>query len=139
MNESRKAFLKALIGKPYKLNAKGPEAFDCWHVVKCVRETLFDDVLPDIEVPKDPSLLWLGRVFRDDAERKRWEQTEEIADGNLVLMSRATQAVHIGIWLAEGGVLHAVEVDGVVFQDIPVLRASGWGHLRFFKRANANS
>ena len=136
---SRAQFLCDLVGKPYKPNAKGPNEYDCWSLVKSVRWALFEDTLPDFDVPSDPSLLWLARTFEHNEERKRWVQVDKLKDGSLVLMSRASRAVHVGIWLSlERGVLHAIEGDGVVFQDLLVLKASGWGNLRYFERvANA--
>lgn len=139
---TRNELLRSLVGKPYAENAKGPDAYDCWHLVRHVRAALFQDVLPDFDVPEKPSLLWLAHMFKNADERKNWRQVIQQgivwnpgADGNLVLMSKATSAVHIGIWLkAERGILHSVETDGVVFQDIPVIKANGWGHLRYFER-----
>jgi hypothetical protein len=136
MSGARIKFIAGLIGTPYKENAKGPLEFDCWHAVRYVRMHLFQDVLPEYVVPEEPTLLWLAHMFKNDSERSRWQQTDTISDGCLVLMSKASQAVHIGIWLKEGGVLHATKEMGIVFQDELVLKASGWGNLRFFERAH---
>lgn len=143
----RTALVASLIGRPYCINAKGPDAFHCWSLVAYVRRHVFQDGLPDFDVPEKPTLLWLAHMFRDSDERKNWRQVIQQGvvwnpgeDGNLVLMSRASQAVHIGIWLkSEGGILHAVEKDGVVFQDIPVLKANGWGNLRYFERVTSDA
>jgi len=142
--KERQEFVASLIGMPYKANTSGPETIDCWHLVRLVRERLFEDVLPMIEVPNEPSLLWLAKAFERNDERKLWQEIEQPAsglvnapDGSLVLMSKASQAVHVGIWLGpERCVLHATELDGVVFQDIPVLKACGWNNLRFFERVH---
>lgn len=142
MIDSRTKFLASLIGVPYKANAKGPDYYDCWSIVSYVRRHLFEDVLPSFEVPDDPSLLWLARMFQRSDERSRWIQVPQsnglilAPDGSIVLMSRASQAVHCGIWLApENRVLHSIETDGVVFQDILTLKGYCWGNLRFFERA----
>lgn len=140
--DDRTKIIHDLIGKPYRLNAKGPNEFDCWSCVCHVRREVFGDGLPDIEVPSDASLLWLAHEFKGNDERKNWRQVIQHGvtfkpgeDGSLVLMSRASQAVHIGIWLAiERGILHAVEGDGIIFQDHLTLKASGWGNLRYFER-----
>lgn len=142
VGHQRMVHIRDLIGRPYKVNAKGPEEFDCWSLVQYVRRTVYGDVLPSFEVPEEPSLLWLAHQFKNSDERKNWRQVIQQGivhkpgpDGSLVLMSRASQAVHIGIWLAnEKGILHAVEKDGVVFQDLLTLKASGWGNLRYFER-----
>ena len=44
-----------LIGKPYKNNARGPEAFDCWGLV-LVAATRAGIYLPELEVPQTDDL-----------------------------------------------------------------------------------
>lgn len=139
----RSEYIGSLIGKPYEANAKGPDKYDCWSAVAEVRRGLYGDVLPTFEVPEDPSLLWLAHQFQDSDERRNWKQVVSSwapKDGSLVLMSRAKSAIHIGIWLAEEkGILHAVEVDGIVFQDVLTLKACGWGNLRYFERLTVDA
>lgn len=142
MTTFRDTYLSQLIGTPYKANAKGDGQFDCWSVVCDVRNHLFGDVLPQFEVPDPPSLLWLAKAFDKAKERDHWKQVEQhnglisAPDGAIVLMTRASHAVHCGIWLTpEKRVLHAIEKDGVVFQDLLTLKAYGWTNLRFFDRA----
>jgi cell wall-associated NlpC family hydrolase len=138
MSSERTQYLCGLIGRPYQYNAKGPEAFDCWHLVRDVRGNLYRDVLPEYDIPDEPSLLWMAKAFRDEPERLKWQEISDPKDGSLVLMSRATSAVHVGIFIREGGVLHTTKEHGVLLQDITTLRASGWGNLRFFERVGHN-
>lgn len=137
MTSDRIKFICALIGIPYSANAKGPEAYDCWHLVREVRAKVFQDELPEYDVPEEPSLLWLAKMFERDGERAKWKEVPVASDGNLVLMSCASMSVHIGIFLREGGILHTTKESGVVLQEIPVLKATGWGNLRYFERACA--
>lgn len=143
MTTFRTQYLSQLIGTPYRANAKGGGEFDCWSVVCDVRHQLFGDVLPEFEVPDEPSLLWLAKAFEKAKERSHWQQVVQsnglvaAPDGSIVLMSRASQAVHCGIWLApERRVLHAIPTDGVVFQDLMTLKTYGWSNLRYFRRAD---
>lgn len=140
----RVEYLRSLIGRPYKANAKGPEEFDCWSLVCEVRKNLFGDVLPDFEVPDKPGLLWLAKMFEKAKEREHWKQVVspsgvvQAPDGAVVLMTKASHAIHCGVWLKpERSVIHAIEIDGVVFQDLMTLRGQSWTNLRFFERADA--
>ena len=74
-------------------------------------------------------------------ERARWVERPTLnghlidaRDGALVLMARVQRAAHVGVWLApERGVIHCDQPSGVKFEDLAVLRASGWRKLSFFE------
>ena len=124
-----------LIGRPWAAGGRGPDAFDCWGLVRwCWREHFAIEVP---EIPVDAAdLRAVLTGFRDHPERRRWQAVEHAREGDAVLMRQSRHPVHVGLWLAVdgGGVLHAGRDIGVVFQ-IPVdLSAHGWrieGTYRF--------
>lgn len=134
------AILNNLIGKPYEKNAKGPEAFDCWHLAAYVQGTLFGRNAPHIEIPEDANIPWMIRQFKSHPELNNWVEIIQpnngltnVADGAIVLMARNKQPAHCGVYFAEeGSVLHADERDGVVFQDLITLKANSWAKLHFY-------
>lgn len=131
----RAAYLTALIGRPWSA------AQSCWHLACEVERDLFGRTLPEVSVPADPSWRWMIDAIAAHPEHARWHEVEPApggiitaADGALVLMSRATRAAHIGVWLAShGSVIHADPAAGVALDSLSSLRARGWARLRFFE------
>jgi len=116
-----------LIGRPWQAGGRGPDAFDCWGLVRfCWRERF------GIEVPEIPvDAADLRRVldaFRDHPERRRWRLVAEPREGDAVLMRQSRHPVHVGLWLDVdgGGVLHAARGIGVAFQNTRDLDLQGW-------------
>ena len=116
VHQSRAVFLRKLIGRPYVPGATGPDAFDCFGLVAHVSSTLFDRT-----IPSQGEFLAARRLFRAAIIP---------VDGAVALMRAGDR--HVGIWLAEGGILHAVEGKGVVFDDAFSLSLTGFGRPRYF-------
>ncbi len=139
----RNEFLSSLIGKPWRANAEGPDAFDCWHLAKYVMEKLYRIEIPHIEVPSNPDWKWMIEQFTNHDYKKQWNEIEQpkngllkASDGALCLMARFSQPAHIGVLcLPEKRVIHCDQRDGVIFQDLLTLRTSGWARLRFYERS----
>lgn len=133
--------LCAFLGKPWLANARGPEAFDCWHLAVAVQAALYSRRLPDIAVPVDPSWAWMIESIRDHPERASWQETRPspvglvtATDGAVVLMARRDRPAHIGVWLApERVIIHADPRFGVVCDSPLDLRTKGWTRLRFYE------
>lgn len=142
MVSERTQFLNSMIGRPWEANAKGPNAFDCWHCAKYVKKEVFGEDMPDIEVPSDPSWRWMIDTFKAHDENNNWvEQLQpnngllSARDGSLVLMARLTQPAHVGVlFMPEKHVLHCDNVHGVRFDDMLTLKVNGWTKLRYYYR-----
>lgn len=139
-DDLRTLFLQTLIGKPYRKNAKGPEAYDCWHVAVHIQDVMFGRHAPPIEIPENANIPWMIHQFKTHEELKNWVEVLQPAtgiitaeEGSMVLMARNKQPAHCGVYFAkESSVLHADEKDGVVFQDLVTLRANSWSRLKFY-------
>jgi cell wall-associated NlpC family hydrolase len=110
-----------------------PPHRDCWSFFREVQKTHFGLDLPIIDV--DPNdLRAVATAFSHNPERAHWVEVQEPKEGDAVLMSRAKQPVHVGIWLAfgEGRVIHCAPSSGVLCQPLESLRLSGWGQIRFY-------
>lgn len=102
------------IGLPYRHNGRGPEAFDCWGLVRLVLQLQFG-----IEVP---SYDWLSpeqcttskdlRVVASlmDEYRKDWidlgKSQVGIVEGDIALLLRFGMPCHVGIICGKDWMLH---------------------------------
>ena len=114
----RKAYLSALIGKPYRTNASGPDAFDCEGLARVVMRDLFGVTLPCVE-----DVL---------AQRARWTRLELPRDGAVMFIGVGDSDRHVGVYLRDGGVIHAVEGHGVLFDTLQTLKMRLRATPRFY-------
>lgn len=132
---NRTAYLASLIGQSWEAAGR------CYGLARTVEADLFGRSLPEVSIPDDLSWKWMIDTIERHPERDHWREVPEqggiicAADGALVLMARADRPAHIGIWLRpEGGVLHADQNVGVIFESPAQLRrVRGWGRLRFYE------
>ena len=128
-------YIRNLIGRPWIAGARGPEAYDCWGLFLEVQRTQFNRELP--EIPVDAlNIKEVLNAFSHHPERQRWQKVKQPTEGDAILMRQSRYPVHIGVWLDidGGGVLHAVQHAGVVYQMLTALEAHGWrieGNYRF--------
>lgn len=128
------------IGLPWQNGAQGPEAFDCWSLVRHVQHAHYGRELPIINVDAD-DLAAVGEAFTSHPERARWQRVYPPQDGDCVLTHKGAQVDHVGIYLElDGGddpreirILHAVRGSGVVCTAPPVLKRMGWHPLEFYR------
>lgn len=116
------------IGLPWN-----PPERDCWSFFREIQKDRFGLDVPIIDF--DPNdLRACTQAIAHDPERARWDEVETPVNGCAVLMARAKQPVHVGIWLdIQGGrVLHCAPGSGVLCQTLESLRLSGWGQIRFY-------
>jgi cell wall-associated NlpC family hydrolase len=123
------------VGLPYRPRAEGPDAYDCWGLVRAVLRDVFGVVVPIIQ-PPGYTISQFARQFAGHPERARWRTVEAPADGDIVLLSHGRQPHHCGVWAAvDGGlVLHAEDGVGVSAQRPGVLRAFGWSRFEYLRR-----
>lgn len=136
----RTSYLSSLIGRPWAAQGQGPDSYSCWALAVEIEARLWSRDLPDVAVPETPTLRWIIDTFARHPERGRWAECAlphglvTAEDGALALMARADRPAHVGVWLApEGGIIHADPAAGVVFEPPALLRARGWGRLRYFE------
>ncbi len=124
------------IGRPYRVGADGPDAYDCWGLARAVQREHYGIELPVIaEVDRD-EMLAVARAFRGHPEVSRWDMVGEPRDGDLVTLGRGTVSHHIGIYVEAdgGGILHAVRGAGVIWSRPSALRGAGWQILGIWRR-----
>lgn len=138
----RVQFINGLLGKPWVANARGPDAYDCYHLVQLVEKFLFGIDMQDIEVPNEPSWKDVMGIIAGAPEYSAWKEAPTNAphiyhkDGATVLLATHNRPAHLGVWLKpERRVLHVDRPVGVQANTLLELQAMGWLKLRFYERA----
>lgn len=125
-------FVLAHLGKPWQSGAAGPEAYDCWGLVRAYYADVLGISLPIVDVdalkPVD-----VRHEFADKANRHGWLACPS-ANHAAVLMGKSQRPAHVGIWL-DGSVLHCMQGMGVVYQRPLPLKFAGWNVLGHYRRA----
>ena len=122
------------IGRPWVSGARGPEAFDCWGLVRYVYGEHLNVLLPLYPYNAKDVLKVSGTMRTDLATQ--WQELDEPEDMCLVAMSARKLPHHVGLFLAvDGGlVLHCGEKQNVTCQTIDAIRQTTiYSSLRFFR------
>jgi len=125
--------VESLLEKPWKLGAQGPEAYDCWSLVRHVQRALFGREVPIVELPETTAPHRIARLFETHPGNALWREAPRPSHGGGVLLSSAKSPLHCGVWLqVDGGVLlHCAEGVGVCADDLLKLKALGYYNFRF--------
>ncbi len=135
----RLAFYESLIGKPYKIGERGPASFDCYGLARHIQNELAGVSMPDVAFA-EPTTRAQAEAMLSHPERQAWEEIPEAEarELDLVLMGNVQKRdFHLGTYIVPvttGAVIHIDKSAGVVVDDIPALKASGYNFLRYFRR-----
>jgi cell wall-associated NlpC family hydrolase len=128
------------VGLPWVPGADGPDAFDCWGLVRHVQRAHYGRDLPRlvVDVRETPREQW-GEL-RSLVQHSPWRQVHDAwSDGDILVMLNAAGLPHVGVVVARERlcVLHSCgEIDdrgfpqGVISLDpVAELGSSGFGHI----------
>lgn len=128
-------FCMTLIGKPWVSGARGPDAFDCWGLLfHSYRERKGRELslLANLDAKDVRAVLRASKQ-----EKQHWQEIPEPEHFCAVMMSTNRHGHHVGLWIEEGegqgGVFHAFDGAGVVFQHRASLQFSGIQNLKFYR------
>lgn len=126
-----------LIGREYSREGVLP-GFSCWSLVRHVFEHRHGIIMPVVAVA-DGSADNVAAIKRA-AVVSGWRpvDSDEPADGDIVLMLNLLGERHVGVMVeADGrlGLLHAVEGSGVCWQELRDVMAQGFRGAEFWRRA----
>lgn len=118
------------IGLPWKAGATGPDAYDCWGLLRHVQLKYFGIILPEIVVGDAATCR---EMFNEKINNHDWVLVQYPQHGDGVLL-RGGNEPHVGIWLDidGGGILHALEGVGVVFNNPRGLPGMGFGRATYY-------
>lgn len=119
------------IGLPYQPHGSGPDAYDCWGLLRHVMLNHFDTYMPNVPIGDE---VGTRAIFEEKVRCGDWEQVESPNHGDGVLL-RGGKHPHVGIWLDidSGGILHAMEKIGVIFTHPRGLPALGFGRVKYYR------
>lgn len=122
------------IGLPWESGAQGPDAYDCWALVRQVQRAHYGRELPIIQVDAHDQAA-VRAAFAGHPERARWRRVESPQDGDCVQALKGNDIDHVGVYLdLDGGrVLHAAQRIGVICTALPVLKRMGWCPVEFYR------
>lgn len=129
-------FIKDYLRCEFAQNAYGPDKFDCFGLVWYVNKhhngvdlPRFDDV--------EHQLSRIQSEIRNQENSDDWIEVTERQDFDIVVMRRAGEAHHVGVWLeVDGGrVLHATD-EGIFCNDQGALARSNYQHFSCYRYAN---
>jgi cell wall-associated NlpC family hydrolase len=123
-------------GAAWEAGAEGPEAYDCWGLVRAVLRDQYGIELPAVPHVDRDDVREIVREFAGHPERVNWAPVTRPRGGDVVELSHSRIPHHVGVWVDAdgGGVLHAVEGSGVVFSTPSALATNGWNAIRFSRR-----
>ncbi len=128
----------ALIRRPYQLGAAGPDAFDCWGLVRHVFSKHLGVQMPvvDVGVQADQAAH-----IRAAAQASGWRPVATLlpAEHDIALM-QGPQGRHVGVMVRVDGnlrLLHAVAGAGVCLTTLAQARLMGFSAPAFWRHADA--
>jgi cell wall-associated NlpC family hydrolase len=131
-------WVRGFVGRPFAFGGRGPEAFDCWGLVRAVLADRFAIALPGYEAGYPASEAdredLAGLISRHLPD---WRPAGEPAPGDVVLMRHGRHPCHVGVVVAPRLMLHAEEGTGAVLEpwDGPRWARKVVGIFRYAKAA----
>lgn len=120
------------IGKPWANGATGPDAYDCFGVVRAVYLDQLGIYIPPVNVDALQPLA-VARAMRD-YDYSDWDQVAEPSNEfDVVEMSLNSKPHHVGVFV-DGGVLTSVEGSGVIYQSLVSLKRHGWNITNVYRK-----
>jgi cell wall-associated NlpC family hydrolase len=118
------------IGRPYRIGARGPDAYDCWGLVRAALGGA-GLVLPDYQAIDRAAI---DASVAEQARSGAWQPVSDPCPGDLLLLGPAPRRLwHIGL-CTSAGVLHTTPSTGACVQPLAVLRRSLlWRHVDAFR------
>lgn len=139
MNTTTMHWAADLIGKPYRKAACGPDAFDCWGLVRYVFEHVHGIAMPHISVGQiDDGSADNVAAIKQAAAVSGWRPSDDgwPAEHDIVLMS-GIDGRHVGVMVRDNGplmLLHSIEPMGVCVQPLGDLPRAGFTGFVFWRR-----
>lgn len=133
-----------LIGKPYRRGAAGPDAFDCWGLVRYVFAQQHRVALPAVNVGAGPCA---DQAMADEGAAAVLLQAARASGfapavaalqaDDVLLMRNADGGRHIGVLISHRGtlkLLHACSGHGVRLQALADVRLEGFHRFEPWRR-----
>jgi cell wall-associated NlpC family hydrolase len=132
MKNDSDIWARGLIGKPWVSGGRGPDAFDCWGLVRWVYLQQLAIILPDFPGLDAKNLHHVSTAY--SLEVSDWREILTPSPFCVVGMSKRNVIHHVGLALSDGRtILHCMDGSAVIAQTVYSLRASGFSTIKFFE------
>lgn len=121
-----------LVGKPFVMNGRGPENYDCWGLILRVIELRKMPFPGDWTVPENCQNEFIVSTFETESKRSMWKQSDQPISGSIVALSTHKRIHHVGIQ-TPFGVLHTVRKLGAIIETELMLRFSGYQRIEYYR------
>ena len=126
-----------LLGAPFAVAGRGPDAWDCWGLCLEALTRLGRPVPTDLAETAarlyqaqgqffPSTAVWTQDSYHPADQAQGWHLPAEPRPGDLMALSRNQRLHHVGL-ITPYGVLHAAIKTGSILQSYSALRASGYG------------
>jgi cell wall-associated NlpC family hydrolase len=119
------------IGLPWKFGENGPDAYDCWGLLRHVMMFHFNTYMPEAPIGDAEGC---ASMFTENVVSGNWVPIDKPEHGAGVLL-RGGRLPHVGIYLDidGGGILHSLEGWGVIFSRPSSLNGIGFGRASYYR------
>lgn len=126
----------AFVGKPWRLGATGPDAYDCWGLVLVGMRDLFGRDIPDlVDHLTIASVVETPDIARAALATKRWQWVPLPEAGLVIALRDMYGAVrHVGLCVGCDMVLHTRRGYGARLEPLRLVEAP-WAEGRFYRWA----
>lgn len=126
--------VNSLIDLPYEKGAFGPDSFNCWGLLYYVQKNYFNTSMPIAPIG-DPE--GCRKLYENNMHNGRWAVIQ-IPEHGCGALLRGGEEPHVGIYLDldGGGILHAMEGEGVIWTPLNRLRALNFGRTSYYRLKN---
>lgn len=133
--QDSRALVADVLGFPYAIGANGPDAFDCWGLVRFAYREHFGVSLPEYATHRETKTKTVASKIQEVEALGEWQSVDEPQAGDLVALSRGKVFHHVGLWVdVDGGrCLHALEGATVVAHSLQQLRRDHFTRIQFFR------
>lgn len=119
------------VGLPWKKGADGPDAYDCWGLLRHIQLEYFNTYVPLVTIGDADECK---QTLKNQLDSGVWRETKTPLHGDGVLL-KAGNDPHVGVFLdVDGGrILHSIQGFGVTFSPLRNLPGMGYGRVKYYQ------
>lgn len=132
-DEQWQALVKRLIGKPFRLGARGPDEYDCWGLVEAVFLARGLPSPGDWQAGALTSPM-ICKIMGTELETGPWIRVETSEPGDMLAMSTGKRFHHVAP-VTPLGILHTDHRQGAICVSQVRLRRMGYQRIEAYRWA----
>lgn len=123
------------VDKPWVAAAEGPEAYDCWGLLKAVYKNKLGVDLHDYGQVNRHSLREITAQMDHPQIEEEWVRVRIPQEGDAVALSQRNKYHHVGVYIDYHGghVLHSADNDRVIVEPIGSMSRGVWRKIHYYR------